>query len=57
MFVGSWAALLVISGLAAFLGRKLADRLPVALLHRIAAVLFLVFAVVAAVEAVRAFTG
>jgi putative Ca2+/H+ antiporter (TMEM165/GDT1 family) len=57
VFVGSWAALLVISGLAAFLGRKLADRLPVALLHRVAAVLFLVFAVIAAVEAVRALAG
>jgi putative Ca2+/H+ antiporter (TMEM165/GDT1 family) len=57
VFVGSWAALLVIAGLAAFLGRKLADRLPVALLHRIAAVLFGVFAVIAAVEAVRAFAG
>jgi Ca2+/H+ antiporter, TMEM165/GDT1 family len=53
VFVGSWAALLVISGLAAFLGRKLADRLPVALLHRIAAGLFLVFAVVAVIETVR----
>lgn len=57
VFVGSWAALLVISGLAAFLGRTLADRLPVALLHRIAAVLFAVFAVVAVVETVRALTG
>jgi putative Ca2+/H+ antiporter (TMEM165/GDT1 family) len=57
VFVGSWAALLVISGLAAFLGRKLADRLPIVLLHRIAAVLFLVFAVIAAVEAVRAVAG
>jgi Ca2+/H+ antiporter, TMEM165/GDT1 family len=56
VFVGSWAALLVIAALAAFLGRKLADRLPIALLHRIAAVLFLVFAAIAAVEAVRALT-
>ena len=56
VFVGSWAALLVIAGLAAFLGRKLADRLPVALLHRIAAVLFLVFAIIAIVETVRALT-
>jgi putative Ca2+/H+ antiporter (TMEM165/GDT1 family) len=56
VFVGSWAALLVISGLAAFLGRKLADRLPVALLHRIAAALFVVFAVVAVVETVRSLT-
>ena len=57
VFAGSWAALLVISGLAAFLGRKLADRLPVRLLHRIAAGLFLVFAVVAVVETVRALAG
>ena len=57
VFVGSWAALLVIAALAAFLGRKLADRLPVALLHRIAAVHFLVFAIVAAVETVRALAG
>ena len=57
VFVGSWAALLLISGLAAFLGRKLADRLPVALLHRIAAALFLVFAVIAAVETVRTLAG
>jgi Ca2+/H+ antiporter, TMEM165/GDT1 family len=56
VFVGSWAALLVISGLAAFLGRKLADRLPVTLLHRIAAGLFAVFAVIAIVETVRALT-
>jgi putative Ca2+/H+ antiporter (TMEM165/GDT1 family) len=57
VFVGAWAALLVISGLAAFLGRKLADRLPVALLHRIAAGLFTVFAVIAVVETVRELAG
>ena len=57
VFVGAWAALLVISGLAAFLGRKLADRLPIALLHRVAAGLFTVFAVLAAVETVRALAG
>ena len=57
VFVGSWAALLVISGLAAFLGRKLADRLPVTLLHRIAAGLFLVFAGIAVLETVRALAG
>jgi putative Ca2+/H+ antiporter (TMEM165/GDT1 family) len=56
VFVGSWAALLVISASAAFLGRKLADRLPIALLHRIAAGLFLVFAVIAVVETVRTLT-
>ncbi|QXG74553.1 TMEM165/GDT1 family protein [Modestobacter sp. L9-4] len=57
VFVGSWAALLVISALAAFLGRKLADRLPLALLHRVAAGLFVVFAAVAVVETVRALTS
>jgi len=57
VFVGAWAALLVISGLAAFLGRKLADRLPLVLLHRVAAGLFVVFAAIAVVETVRALTG
>ena len=57
VFVGAWAALLVVSGLAVFLGRKLADRLPIALIRRVAAGLFLVFAVIAAVETVRALTG
>ncbi len=56
VFVGAWAALLTVSALAVFLGRKLADRLPVALIRRVAAVLFLVFAVVAAVETVRLLT-
>ena len=54
VFVGAWAALLVVSGLAVFLGRKLADRLPIPLIRRVAAGLFLVFAVVAVVETVRA---
>ncbi|MGR6966933.1 TMEM165/GDT1 family protein [Geodermatophilus sp. URMC 61] len=57
VFVGAWAALLTVSGLAVFLGKKLADRLPVALIRRVAAVLFLVFAVVAAVETVRTLAG
>ena len=56
VFVGAWAALLTVSGLAVFLGRALADRLPVALIRRAAAVLFVVFAVFAAVETVRALT-
>ncbi|MGY2002730.1 TMEM165/GDT1 family protein [Blastococcus sp. SYSU DS1024] len=54
VFVGAWAALLVVSGLAVFLGKKLADRLPITLIRRVAAGLFLVFAVVAVVETVRA---
>jgi putative Ca2+/H+ antiporter (TMEM165/GDT1 family) len=53
VFVGSWAALLVVSALAVFLGKKLADRLPIALIHRVAAVLFLAFAVLAVVETFR----
>ena len=57
VFLGAWAALLVVSGLAAFLGRKLADRLPVRLLHRVAAGLFAVFAVVAVAETVRTLAG
>jgi putative Ca2+/H+ antiporter (TMEM165/GDT1 family) len=57
VFVGSWAALLVISVLAVFLGKKLADRLPITLIRRVAAGLFLVFAVIAAVETVRALTS
>ena len=56
VFIGSWAALLTVSALAVFLGRKLADRLPIALIRRVAAVLFLVFAVLAVVETVRALT-
>ena len=57
MFVGAWAALLVVSGLAVFLGKKLADRLPIALIRRVAAGLFLVFAVVAIVETIRLLTA
>ncbi len=56
VFIGAWAALLTVSALAVFLGRALADRLPVALIRRAAAVLFVVFAAVAAVETVRALT-
>jgi Ca2+/H+ antiporter, TMEM165/GDT1 family len=56
VFIGAWAALLVVSGLAVFLGKKLADRLPIALIRRVAACLFLVFAVFAIVETVRALT-
>ena len=53
VFIGAWAALLVVSGLAVFLGKKLADRLPIALIRRVAAALFLVFAVIAVVETFR----
>jgi Ca2+/H+ antiporter, TMEM165/GDT1 family len=53
VFIGSWAALLVVSGLAVFLGKKLADRLPIPLIRLIAAILFSVFAVIAVVETIR----
>jgi putative Ca2+/H+ antiporter (TMEM165/GDT1 family) len=56
VFVGSWAALLVVSALAVFLGKKLADRLPIPLIRLVAAVLFSVFAVIAIVETVRLLT-
>jgi putative Ca2+/H+ antiporter (TMEM165/GDT1 family) len=54
VFVGAWAALLTVSALAVSLGKKLADRLPIATIRRVAAGLFLVFAVLAVVETVRA---
>ena len=57
VFIGAWAALLVISGLAVFLGKKMADRLPIPLIRRVAAALFLVFAVVAVVETIRTLAG
>ena len=57
VFVGAWAALLVVSGLAVVVGGKLVDRLPVALIRRVAAGLFLLFSVLAAVETVRTLAG
>ena len=67
LFAAEWGDLsqLATAGLAArydspvsvFLGTKLADRLPVALIRRVAAALFLVFAVVAAVETARTLAG
>jgi putative Ca2+/H+ antiporter (TMEM165/GDT1 family) len=56
VFVGAWAALLVVSGLAVFLGKNLADRLPIALIRRVAAGLFLIFAAVAVVETITTLT-
>jgi putative Ca2+/H+ antiporter (TMEM165/GDT1 family) len=56
VFIGAWAALLVVSGLAVFLGKNLADRLPIALIRRVAAGLFVVFALFAIVETVRTLT-
>lgn len=57
VFVGSFAALLLIASLAVFVGAKLVSRLPVALVRRTAAVLFAAFALLAAYEAINAFSG
>jgi putative Ca2+/H+ antiporter (TMEM165/GDT1 family) len=53
VFLGSWTALLVVSLFAVFLGKKLADKLPIRLIRIVAAVLFTVFAVIAVVETIR----
>jgi Ca2+/H+ antiporter, TMEM165/GDT1 family len=57
VFIGAWAALLVVSGLAVFLGRKLADKLPIRLIRIVAASLFSVFAVIAVIETIRLLTA
>jgi putative Ca2+/H+ antiporter (TMEM165/GDT1 family) len=57
VFIGSWAALLVVSALAVFLGKKAADRLPIRLIRLVAAILFSVFAVIAVVETIRLLTA
>ena len=56
VFIGAWAALLVVSALAVFLGRKLADKLPIRLIRIVAASLFTVFAVIAVIETIRVLT-
>lgn len=53
VFIGAWAALAIVSGLAALLGRTLLARLPLALIQRIAAVVCLVLAVITFVEVAR----
>lgn len=57
VFLGAWAALLVVSALAVLLGRTLADKLPIRLIRTVAAVLFSLFAVLAIIEAVRELTS
>jgi Ca2+/H+ antiporter, TMEM165/GDT1 family len=57
VFIGAWAALLVVSALAVILGKKLADKLPIRLIRILAAVLFSVFAVIAVVETIRLLTA
>jgi Ca2+/H+ antiporter, TMEM165/GDT1 family len=52
VFIGSWAALLLVSGLAALAGRWLVQRMPLSLLHYIGAAVCLAFAVWTAYEVV-----
>jgi putative Ca2+/H+ antiporter (TMEM165/GDT1 family) len=51
--LGAWVALTVVAGIAVVAGRLIVRRVPVRMVHRVAGVLFAVFAVVAAVGAVR----
>jgi Ca2+/H+ antiporter, TMEM165/GDT1 family len=52
VYIGSWAALLLVSGLAALAGRWLVQRMPLSLLHYIGAAVCLVFAAWTAYELV-----
>ncbi len=52
VFLGAFAALVVVAGIAVVLGRVVLRAIPLAWVQRGAAVLFAVFAVIAAVEAV-----
>ena len=53
VFVGAWAALLVVSGLAALIGKALLAKLRLATIRRAGGVVCAVLAVVTVVEAVR----
>jgi Ca2+/H+ antiporter, TMEM165/GDT1 family len=53
VFVGAWAALLLISGLAVFVGRLLLRYLRLAVLHYVGAGVCAVFAVLTLVELTR----
>lgn len=51
--LGAWVALTVVAALAVVAGRVIIRRVPVRMVHQVAGVLFAVFAVAAAVGAVR----
>lgn len=51
--VGAWVALTVVAAIAVVAGRVIIRRVPVRMVHRVAGVLFAVFAVIAAAGAVR----
>ncbi|MEO6882059.1 MAG: TMEM165/GDT1 family protein [Mycobacteriaceae bacterium] len=51
--LGAWLALALVATIAVLIGTKVAHRLPVHLIQRVAGVVFAVFAVVALIELVR----
>jgi putative Ca2+/H+ antiporter (TMEM165/GDT1 family) len=51
--IGAWVALALVATIAVLVGTKVAGRLPVQLIQRVAGAVFAVFAVVALVELVR----
>jgi putative Ca2+/H+ antiporter (TMEM165/GDT1 family) len=51
--LGAWVALTVVAAIAVLAGRLILRRVPVQMVHRVAGVLFAVFAVIAAVGAFR----
>jgi len=53
VFLGSFLALVAVATLAVLAGRQLTKRVPLQLVQRAAGVLFAVFAVIAAAEAIR----
>jgi putative Ca2+/H+ antiporter (TMEM165/GDT1 family) len=50
---GAWVALTLVAAIAVIAGRLIVRRVPVRMVHRVAGVLFAVFAVIAAVGAIR----
>ena len=53
VFVGSWVALSAVAAIAVVVGNQLSQRLPFALIRRLAGILFAVLAVITLVEAIR----
>ena len=51
--IGAWVALALVATIAVVVGTRVAGRLPVQLIQRVAGAVFAVFAVVALVELVR----
>ncbi|MEP6598343.1 MAG: TMEM165/GDT1 family protein [Actinomycetota bacterium] len=51
--IGAWVALCAVAALAVVAGKVILRRVPVRVVHRVAGVLFAVFAVIAAVSAIR----